>query len=164
MIHKFNISFLTMFGIGESMYAPGTIASLVTCIIYIFCFNFGINIAFLIFLNFVLCIYSVILIDKYARRFDSIDAKEIVIDEFIGQSIPLLSIYAIFSENFFGQYIMFTLFSFLTFRFFDILKPFPINIIDKRLKNGFGVLLDDIIAGVFSSIIILIILFVISDV
>ena len=42
--------------------------------------------------------------------------------------------------------------SFLLFRFFDILKPFPINIIDKKIKNGFGVVLDDIIAGIFSTI------------
>ena len=164
MINKLNISLLTMFGIGESVYAPGTIASLVTCLIYIFCFNFGVNIAILISINFIICTYSIIVIDKYARRFENIDAKEIVIDEFIGQSIPLLSIYAIFSENFYGQFIIFTFVSFLSFRFFDIIKPFPINMVDKKMKNGFGVLLDDIIAGIFSSILILILLFFISDV
>ena len=134
MINKFNVSLLTMFGIGESIYAPGTIASLATCLIYIFCFTFQINIALLIFINFIICTYSITIIDKYSRRFESVDAREIVIDEFIGQSIPLLSIYAIFSEVFFGQFIIFTLISFLSFRFFDILKPFPINIVDKKMK------------------------------
>jgi phosphatidylglycerophosphatase A len=43
------------------------------------------------------------------------------------------------------------------FRFFDILKPYPIYIVDKNMKNGFGVVLDDVIAGIYSSIILLII-------
>ena len=42
--------------------------------------------------------------------------------------------------------------SFLAFRFFDILKPFPINLIDKKMKNGFGVVLDDIVAGIYATI------------
>ena len=46
--------------------------------------------------------------------------------------------------------------AFFLFRFFDILKPFPINIIDKKMKNGLGVVLDDIIAGIYTSITILI--------
>ena len=41
---------------------------------------------------------------------------------------------------------------FLLFRLFDILKPFPINLIDKKLKNGFGVVLDDVLAGIFTAI------------
>ena len=163
MIYKINLSLLTMFGVGNSMYAPGSIASFITCLIYIFCFNLGINITLLILLNFIICMYSITLIDKYSRRFETIDAKEIVIDEFIGQSIPLLSIYAVFSENFFDQYIVFSFLSFLIFRFFDILKPFPISLVDQKMKNGFGVVLDDIIAGIFSSILVLIILFLLTD-
>ena len=164
MINKLNIILLTMFGIGNSKFAPGTVASFIACLIYIFCFNFEISIVLLILINLVILIYSIIIIDKYPKNFQSIDAKEIVIDEFIGQSIPVLSIYSIFSENYFGQFIMFTLISFILFRFFDILKPFPINLIDKNMKNGFGVLLDDIVAGFFSSFILLIILFFVSNV
>jgi len=41
----------------------------------------------------------------------------------------------------------------MLFRFFDIIKPFPINLIDKKMKNGFGVVLDDVLAGIFSAII-----------
>ena len=47
--------------------------------------------------------------------------------------------------------------SFILFRFFDIVKPFPINIVDKKMKNGLGVMLDDIIAGIYSTIVIYII-------
>jgi len=49
--------------------------------------------------------------------------------------------------------------SFILFRIFDIFKPYPINLIDQKLKNGFGVMLDDMIAGIFSSILALIIFF-----
>ena len=164
MMNKINISLLTMFGIGNSRYAPGTIASFVTCLFYIFCFNFNVNIKLLIFFNIIILFYSIIIIDKYSRNFDTIDAKEIVVDEFIGQSIPSLSIYSIISQYFFGQFIILIFTSFILFRFFDVLKPFPINLIDKKMKNGFGVMLDDIIAGFFTSTIILITLFFISDV
>ena len=44
--------------------------------------------------------------------------------------------------------------SFIFFRFFDILKPYPINLIDKKMKNGLGVMLDDVIAGIFSALLI----------
>jgi len=164
MINKINISFLTMFGIGYSRFAPGTIASFATCLFYIFCFNFNVNIKFLTFCIFVVLVYSILIIDKYSQYFESVDAKEIVIDEFVGQSIPALSIYSIISQYFFGQFIIFILISFVLFRFFDVLKPFPINLIDKKIKNGFGVMLDDIVAGIFTSIIVLITLFFVSDV
>ena len=164
MINKINISFLTMFGIGYSRFAPGTIASFATCLFYIFCFNFNVNIKFLTFCIFVVLVYSILIIDKYSQYFESVDAKEIVIDEFIGQSIPALSIYSIISQYFFGQFIILILISFVLFRFFDVLKPFPINLIDKKIKNGFGVMLDDIVAGIFASIIVLITLFFVSDV
>ena len=46
--------------------------------------------------------------------------------------------------------------SFILFRIFDIFKPYPINIIDKKVKNGLGVMLDDIIAGIYATIIVII--------
>ena len=159
--NKINISFLTMFGIGYSRYAPGTIASFTTCLFYIFCFNFNVNIKFLTFCIFVVLVYSIVNYDLGLRIHRT---KEVVIDEFIGQSIPALSIYSIISQYFFGQFIILILISFVLFRFFDVLKPFPINLIDKKIKNGFGVMLDDIVAGIFTSIIVLITLFFVSDV
>ena len=53
--------------------------------------------------------------------------------------------------------LIYILLSFILFRFFDILKPYPINIVDKKMKNGVGVMLDDIIAGIYSTIVIYII-------
>ena len=154
-----------MFGIGFFKYAPGTLASFITCLIFYTLWSFfGIKNLFFPFLFFVIIIfiYSSILIDKFYR---GNDAREIVIDEFVGQSIPLLTMINIelklkLITTPFMDYPTETwiLLSFVLFRFFDILKPFPINLIDKKFKNGFGIILDDIVAGMFAAISIYIIL------
>ena len=153
MIDKIGLALLTLFGIGHIKYAPGTVASFVTCLIYYPLILIKINFIYLLIIFLILLIYSIILIDKLSHHFKEKDPKEIVIDEFIGQSIPLIfmSEYIISSKN-----LLFFFLAFFLFRFFDILKPFPINIIDKKMKNGLGVVLDDIIAGIYTSIIILI--------
>ena len=139
-----------MLGIGYSKYAPGTIASFITYLTYVVFYNFQINIFFLILTLIFIFIYSVYAIDQLKNYFEQIDAKEIVIDEFIGQSIPILTIYSIIQENKIGDFILYTFISFILFRIFDIAKPYPIGKIDKEMKNGFGVILDDIVAGIYS--------------
>ena len=165
MIKKFGLPILTLFGIGYFKYAPGTAASFITCLIYFTltesAFSLGINkfhiVVFLIFVLF----YSIIFIDKLSPVFKKKDPREIVIDEFVGQCIPLVSI--LFRPDGFipnccykgtieETSVIWILLSFILFRFFDILKPFPINIVDKKMKNGVGVMLDDIIAGIYSTI------------
>ena len=148
-----------MMGIGNSKYAPGTIASFITCIIYIWFYVLQVNIFFLILAVTILFIFSVFAIDNSKNLFSEIDAKEIVIDEFIGQSIPILTIYSLIEKNNFIYFILYTLISFILFRIFDILKPFPINTIDQKMKNGFGVILDDVVAGFYSVTILLVIFF-----
>ena len=170
MIKKFGLPILTLFGIGYFKYAPGTAASFITCLIYFTltesAFSLGINkfhiVVFLIFVLF----YSIIFIDKLSPVFKKKDPREIVIDEFVGQCIPLVSI-LFRSDGFIPNCcykgtieeasVMWILLSFVLFRFFDIYKPFPINIVDKKMKNGVGVMLDDIIAGIYSTIVIYII-------
>ena len=76
------------------------------------------------------------------------DPSYIVVDEHLGQAVTLL-----FCDEVFIEY----LFAFLLFRFFDILKPFPINYFDN-IKNPFGVIGDDILAGIISGLIILFVL------
>tara|TARA_Y100000294_G_C8431120_1_gene286853 strand:+ start:99 stop:623 length:525 start_codon:yes stop_codon:yes gene_type:complete len=171
MIDKIGKAILTMFGIGYFKYAPGTVASFTTCLIFYSLASIdGINqiiFPYIIFLIFIF-IYSTILIDKIYKKEDS---KEIVIDEFIGQSIPLLAItndelnikLIVFLNNVssqlgFNWFEIWILISFILFRFFDILKPFPIYLIDKKIKNSFGVILDDIVAGIFATISLYIIL------
>ena len=158
MIKQINILILTMLGLGYSKYAPGTVASFITCLIYIFFFNFQININFLILGLIFIFIYSVFAVDSLKNYFNQIDSKEIVIDEFIGQSIPILTIYSIMQKNNMGDFILYTFSSFILFRIFDITKPYPIGKIDKNMKNGFGVILDDIVAGIYSITTLLIII------
>ena len=164
MIKKINILILTMLGVGNSKYAPGTVASFVTCLLYIFFYNSQINIIFLILGVTLILIYSVYSIDSFKNSFSETDAKEIVIDEFIGQSIPILTIYVFLEKNNLIDFILYTFVSFILFRIFDILKPFPINKIDQNIKNGFGVILDDVIAGIYSVIVLIIIIFFIKNV
>lgn len=162
MNKKISILIITMLGIGNSKYLPGTVASFVTCLIYILFYIFQISIIVLILNVIIIFIFSVYIIDKFNNSFSKIDAKEIVIDEFIGQSIPILTIYSFIEKNNLNYFIFLTLMSFILFRVFDIWKPYPINIIDKYMKNGFGVILDDIIAGIFSVLVFLIILMFIN--
>ena len=176
---KFLKAMLTMFGIGYSKYAPGTLASFVTCVIYYLIYMYGwklvgfslyYNHTYVVWFLIIITISSINLIndrtftDKFAKLFKKKDPKEIVIDEFIGQSIPIiaysyLSFFAVGSsfDAFFiffegRPFIGWLITSFILFRFFDILKPYPINIIDKKMKNGLGIMLDDIIAGIYSTI------------
>ena len=159
MIKKLNILILTMLGIGNSKYASGTVASFITCLIYIYFYNLNVNIIFLIFGLVIIAIYSVYSIDAFKNSFLELDAKEIVIDEFIGQSIPVLTIYFFLDSQNLGFFILYTFVSFILFRLFDIWKPYPIGKIDRNIKNGFGVILDDIVAGIYSIIIIIVLFF-----
>jgi len=159
MIKQINLLILTMLGLGNSKFAPGTIASFVTCIIYIWSYNLQVNILILILIVSIIFIYSVYSIDRYKNSFSDIDAKEIVIDEFIGQSIPILTIYSFIEKNNLNHFILYTFISFVLFRIFDIWKPYPIKNIDKKMKNGFGVVLDDLVAGFYSVIILISVLF-----
>jgi len=167
MIKKFGLSILTLFGVGYFKYAPGTAASFITCIIYYILwiaeFSLHNHKIYLVCFLIIILIYSISIIDKLSQFFKKKDPKEIVIDEFVGQCIPLVAF--LFRpeslSHLRGQtnnYILiYILLSFILFRFFDILKPYPINIVDKKMKNGVGVMLDDIIAGIYSTIVIYII-------
>ena len=147
---------VTMFGVGLIKYFPGTFASFVTASIYCFFYLIKINYFLLILLNLFLFIYSVWMIDNLKGEYSEIDAKEIVIDEFLGQSIPILFFYIIFYEGSVSNtfFLIIVFLSFVGFRFFDILKPYPINHVDKNMKNGLGVILDDLIAGLFTLIVL----------
>ena len=166
MIKKLNLMLLTMFGVGYIKYAPGTFASFLTCILYfvlIYLDNFWIWF-FYYFLFILIVIYSIVLVDKMSKHFSEVDAQEIVIDEFIGQSIPIISLLIIFEINdknfnissIYDVELLLIIISFILFRFFDTSKPYPINIIDKKFKSGFGVIFDDILAGIYTAVIILI--------
>ena len=102
---------------------------------------------------FILFSLSLILINIYSFNREIYDSSEIIIDEFLG-----IFIIIIFYEyiKFTNDLIMFLLI-FLLFRFFDIIKIYPANWIDKNLKNSLGVILDDLVAGVYCVFVLLII-------
>ena len=140
---------VTLFFIGKFPYAPGTIASLFSFFILFFIFQLT-SLIFFIFLFFLILIISIIFIKKYIIEKKIKDSKEIVIDEFLGCMIIFIFIPIINYNN----QISFLLISFITFRFFDILKIYPINLVNNQMNNEYGIILDDILAGIYSIIIL----------
>ena len=129
-----------MFGIGF-LPISGTIGSLIAIFVYFIFYNYLNLLSFIVFIILIF-FYSIFFLDKTIKKsFSTSDPKEIVIDEFIGQSIPLL-----LCENNFFLIIL----SFLLFRLFDITKPWPASYFDLKVKNANGVLMDDIIAGLYT--------------
>ena len=164
MIKTINYLIVTFFGLGTIRYAPGTITSLVTTIFFYSLFhiiNLSSNIILIIFI--LIFIYSFYAVSAYIKNNENKDPKEVVIDEFIGQSIPIY-LYEIShgSSKNPNEAVIFYLIIFILFRFFDIKKPFPVNIFDKKFKNSFGVILDDVVAG-FYVVLTLIIFMVIKS-
>ena len=95
--------------------------------------------------------YSFFAIKSCLKSFKESDPQEIVIDEFIGQSIPIIlyEIYHPNRTNTDSEALQIYLWFFLLFRLFDGLKPFPIDYIDKKFKNVFGIIFDDVLAGFY---------------
>ena len=141
--------FTTLFGIGYSPIAPGTIGSIFSIVFLYFLIKF-VSYSFLVIIFLIILFTSLKLIEKYSNLLKSHDSSTIVIDEFLGIFLIILFYdYLKFTNDF----IMFLLILIL-FRFFDILKIFPINLVDKNIKNSFGIVLDDLLAGVYSIIVL----------
>ncbi len=161
MIRTINYLIVTFFGLGTIRYAPGTITSLVTTIFLYSLFHIiklSSDIILIIFI--VIFIYSFYAVSEFIKNNENKDPKEVVIDEFIGQFIPIY-IYEI-SHGLLkdaDEAVIFYIIIFVLFRFFDIKKPFPVNIFDKKFKNSFGVILDDVVAGLY--VVLTIIIFMI---
>ena len=142
--------FATFFYVGLIKKAPGTFGTLagLLCIMPLFPTITMYQFQYLIYVIFLLGTIATKIYMDYVKRDDP---KEVVIDEVLGIFITLaICKYYIFEIS--NNYIF--LFSFLLFRFFDILKPFPISVVDKNMKNALGVMLDDAIAGIFAGALI----------
>ena len=151
MIKYLNYLFITCFGIGSFRFAPGTITSLITIIFLYSLFHIVnlSNISILIILLIVF-IYSFYAVSEYIKYNENKDPKEVVVDEFIGQSTPIY-LYEIAhgSAKDTNEAVLFYLYIFILFRYFDIKKPFPVSFFDKKFKNSFGVIMDDVVAGLY---------------
>ena len=151
MIKTFNYLFVSCLGIGSFRFAPGTITSLVTTV-FLFSLFHIINLSNKVVLIAILFIfvYSFYAVSEYIKDNENKDPKEVVVDEFIGQSIPIYLYEAAHGTIKNPQEAaLFYLYIFILFRYFDIKKPFPVNYFDKKFKNSFGVILDDVAAGLY---------------
>ena len=151
MIKKINTLFVTMFGLGRVSKIPGTFGSLATVILlYIFFHILDLSSILIFIFLIVIFVFSFKAVELHIKDNANKDPKEVVIDEFIGQSIPLY-LYEIShgSEKSSDEAIIFYGACFILFRFFDIVKPFPVSYFDKNFKNSFGVIMDDVCAGFY---------------
>ncbi len=151
MIKTLNTLFVTMFGLGKIPKIPGTFGSLATVIILFYFFHILDLSSNLILIGLIIIfILSFSAVTFHTKDKENKDPKEIIIDEFIGQSIPIY-LYEIShgTEKLPEEAILFYAICFVLFRFFDIAKPFPVNFFDKNFKNSFGVIMDDVCAGFY---------------
>jgi phosphatidylglycerophosphatase A len=151
MFKTLNTLFVTMFGLGKIPIIPGTFGSLATVILLYFFFHIlNISSTIILIILIIIFIYSFSAITTYIKDNENKDPKEIIIDEFIGQSIPIY-LYEISHgiEKSPDEAIIFYSVCFVLFRFFDIAKPFPVSFFDKNYKNSFGVIMDDVCAGFY---------------
>ena len=142
----------TLFGVGLIRFAPGTWGTLFSVFLWLVFFeklsSNTIAVLLAVILAIVCCHFS-------SKDLNNKDQKAIVIDELAGMWVALLICSPLIESNYnkddvYGYVNVFIVF--LAFRFFDILKPFPISYFDKNLKNGFGIVFDDLIAGIFAGI------------
>lgn len=141
----------SVFYLGYSPIAPGTNGALVGVAAYLLLKDnliaYSAVLAFCIFFGFFLC-------NKAEEIFGEKDSKKIVFDEAVG---ALITFYMVFYNE--PAKIVYIIIGFLLYRGFDIVKPFPIRRLEN-LKGGWGIMMDDIVAGVYSNICLsLIILF-----
>ena len=143
--------FVTLFGIGKLKKIPGSYASLFTTIflfLLFHIFNFSANVVLAgVIIVFLISLYA---INIFIKDLENKDPKEVVIDEFIGQSIPIC-LYEIAHEGTkeTNQVLTYYFIMFILFRIFDIVKPYPVSYYDKNFKNSFGVIMDDVCAGLY---------------
>ena len=151
MINKIIFLFVTLFGLGKIKKIPGSFASLATTLFLFFIFHI-LKISPNIILIFVIIIFFISLyaVNYFIKNLDNKDPKEVVIDEFIGQSIPIC-LYEIAHQQTkeITQVLIFYFMMFILFRIFDIAKPYPVSYYDKNFKNSFGVIMDDVAAGLY---------------
>lgn len=136
----------TLFGLGHYSKMPGTLGSIAGIFLGIFLlYFFPLHLVYIFFI--LLLSISFIAVKFYQKEVGKSDKSEIIIDEVLGQFLVLM---------FIDLKILDILFAFILFRFFDILKIFPANLIDKRYSGHYGVILDDIIAALQALIVIFI--------
>lgn len=176
--HRLHEFFLTFCYVGKFRHAPGTFASIVTVVAWLFLttmfiyYQFTVKFQVIFWSIFVVLIfiYATFIIDLYCKKQGlPSDHSSIVIDEVAGQIIAIIISYPLVEPLYFitkNVKIDFLIiaghlaFSFVLFRFFDIAKPSIIGFVDSKFKGSVGVMLDDIMAGIISGLITVMIILI----
>jgi len=150
--------FLTFFGAGLSPKAPGTVGTLASLPVGLaVLYYLGVETLFM--LTLAITIVGIFEINKYENETGIHDQQHIVIDEAAGMWLSLTIVYpTAMTMSYPYAEILAVIFSFASFRLFDIWKPSTIGWIDREVKGGLGVMMDDVLAGIaggFLSVIIL---------
>ena len=139
--------FVSLFYSGYFKLWPGTFASVISILILFPVIKYQlVSKEIFIYIFFIIFTISIFFIKKFSLYTNTHDSGKIVIDEFLGIYLIFIFYDLIY---FFNDFITIML-VFIFFRFFDIVKIFPANIIDKKMNNSLGVLLDDIIASIYT--------------
>jgi phosphatidylglycerophosphatase A len=154
---KINVLISTFFGYGYLTKIPGTVASFVTTLFIYIAFEIldYTDLKFSLILFIIVFFYSFYAVKDAESEFEKKDPGQIVIDEVLGQAMPLILLLYLNQTNQISIPVeIYYIISFFVFRFFDIIKPFPVNYFDRNFKNYFGIIMDDIMAGLYSMILI----------
>ena len=147
------------FGAGLLRPAPGTWGSLAAVFLAFLGYRFGLDLSWAVFAVLAVTVVGTVSIERIQRQSGVHDAPEIVVDEVAGQWIAVLPVFlSPVPENLVNWV---WLVAFILFRLLDIWKPWPIRWVDRTVHGGFGVMLDDLIAGLltFAGIEIFLIIF-----
>jgi len=136
----------TLGGIGLFPLAPGTVGSIFGWIIFIVLSHY----IEMIFATVLIIFLSIYVSNQATKDLVNKDHKSIVIDEMAGIWLAMIPVIYIASSQY--ERTFYAVLTLIFFRLFDILKPYPISYVDKNFKGGFGIVLDDLIAGVFAGI------------
>ena len=159
-LKKFSHLSSTFFGIGLLPMAPGTWGSFAALFLFFGLIYVQISFLFYFLLFIFFSIASIFICEIASKDILEKDHKSIVIDEVAGAGlsflfIPLLGIYNFSTAEWQKESYLAALILIILFRFFDILKPHPISFIDRKFKSGFGIVFDDLLAGVFAGLTLL---------
>ena len=159
-LKKFSHLSATFFGVGLLPFAPGTWGSFAALILFFGFIYFQVSFFNFFFIFLLFSLISIFICEIASKDLLERDHKAIVIDEVAGAwlsflFIPALGIYNFSTSEWQKESYLAAIIIFVLFRFFDILKPHPISMIDKKFKSGFGIVLDDLVAGVFAGLTLL---------
>ena len=139
------------FGSGLAPKAPGTFGSAFALLFVPIWLSLGFTLSLIAIL--IMSVVGIYICGQTAKILDVHDDGRIVWDEFAGQSITFLPLLYLQQINW-----IWVITGFILFRIFDVWKPWPIRVIDRQVHGGFGIMLDDIIAGVWAALCTLIII------